>query len=758
VRVPLSWLRDHVALEMPLEELVARLTVSTAQVGRVERRGVPDDGNVELYRVGRVVEAGKHPNADRLQLCQVDVGESKPRQIVCGAWNFGAGATVAVALPGAVLPGGQKLERAQLRGETSDGMILSERELEIGDDHTGILVLATGEVGQPLADVLPLQDVVIELETTPNRPDLLSVYGVAREVAALWELELAPPPGREPERTADEPVDVKVEDAERCPRYIGRTFRDVTMGASPPWMKARLTAAGMRPISNVVDITNYVMLALGIPLHAFDRTKLAEGRIVVRRARKKEQIRTLDGTLRELDPWDLVIADAKDAVAIAGVMGSAESEVDEGTSEVLLEAANFEPFGILKTSERLGLRSEASARWEKGLDPHLAEQAAIFATELLVEYAGASWIGHTDVRGQLPERPGVRFRPERADVLNGLEVPPEEQRSILEGFQFEVADDWTVTVPTWRVRDVTREVDLVEEVARAVLDRIPFTLPERREMFGRLTREQRLRRLVEDALIGVGFSEVYTPSLVPAGSAPDALALPMPLSSEMAELRTRLAPSLVEAVRRNLDAGNEGIALFEIAHVYLPDLTERWHAAAIAEGGFFRIKGVGETLCAALGVEPSFEPAEGDLLRPGRAARIGAGWLGELHPTVLEGTWCAFELDLEQLFADVPESRVYEDVITYPAVRQDLAFVVPEDVAAGDVLQAVRAAAGPELREIRVFDVYRGPQVEEGRKSLAFAVSFQAPDRTLSDEDAAVIRGRIASALQEQFGAELRTG
>ncbi len=575
-------------------------------------------------------------------------------------------------------------------------MILSERELEIGDDHTGILVLAAGEPGQPLIDVLPLQDLVIELETTPNRPDLLSVYGVAREVAALWELELAPPPGREPERTADEPVDVKVEDAERCPRYIGRTFRDVGVGVSPPWMKARLTAAGMRPISNVVDITNYVMLALGIPLHAFDRAKLAEGRIVVRRARKKEQIRTLDGTLRELDPWDLVIADAKDAVAIAGVMGSAESEVDDGTSELLLEAANFEPFGILKTSERLGLRSEASARWEKGLDPYLAEQAAVFATELLVEHAGGSWTGHTDVRDDLPERPVIRFRPQRADVLNGLEVPPEEQRSILERLQFEVADDWTVMVPTWRARDVTREVDLVEEVARAVLDSVPFTL--------------------------------------------------------------RLAPSLVEAVRRNLDVGNEGIALFEIAHVYLLGPTERWHAAAIAEGGFFRIKGVVETLRATLGVEPSLEPAEMDLLRAGRAARIGAGWLGELHPTLLEGTWCAFELDLEQLFAAVPETRVYEDVITYPAVRQDLAFIVPEDVAAGDVVQAARAAAGPELREIRVFDVYRGPQVGEGRKSLAFAVSFQSADRTLSDEDAAVIRGRIASALEELFGAELRTG
>jgi phenylalanyl-tRNA synthetase beta chain len=753
--VPLSWLRDYVPLEMPLAELVERLTISTAQVGQVVARGVPDtDGNLDLYRVGRVVEAGKHPNADRLQLCRVDVGEGEPRQIVCGAWNFGTGATVAVALPGAVLPGGQKLEQAKLRGEVSDGMILSERELEIGGDHSGILVLESGEPGTPLADVLPLHDVVIELETTPNRPDLLSVYGLAREVATLWELELAPPPGRDP-AGGDEPVEVVVEDQERCPRYLGRTFRDVRVGPSPAWMKARLTAAGMRPISNVVDITNYVMLALGNPLHAFDQNKLRERRIVVRRARKGEQIRTLDGVLRELDPWDLVIADAEVAVAIAGVMGSEDSEVDDSTTDVLLEAANFEPFGILKTSERLGLRSEGSNRWEKGVDPYLAEQAAVLATELLVAHAGAQWVGETDIHGELPAPPVARLRPERANALNGIELPPEEQRATLERLQFDVAEDWEVTVPTWRARDVTREIDLVEEVARTVLDRIPYTLPKRREMFGRLSKEQRLRRVVEDVLVGLGFSEVYTPSLV-AGSAPDAFRLPAPLTSDLAELRTRLAPSLVEAARHNLDGGNEDIALFEIARVYLPGPEEPWHAGAIAQGDFARIKGAVETLCDALHVEARFSRTQEELLHPGRAARIEAGWLGELHPSLLEGTWSAFELDLGVLFAEVPERISYEDVSSYPALRQDLAFVVAEHVAAGDLAEAARAAAGPELRELRAFDVYRGPQVGEGKKSIAFAVTFQSRDRTLSDEDAAGLRERIVEALRRLFGAELR--
>jgi phenylalanyl-tRNA synthetase beta chain len=753
MRVPLAWLHEYVQVDVPIEELAARVNSSIAEVERIVRRGVVDtDGNVGLYRVGRVLEAGKHPNADRLQLCQVDLGEPEPRQVVCGAWNFGAGATVAVALPGAVLPGGRRLERATLRGATSDGMILSERELELGPDHAGILVLEDGpEPGTPLADVLPLADDVLELETTPNRPDLLAVYGVAREVAALYGLELAPPPGKDPERTGDEPVDVTVEDAQGCPRYVGRLFRGVHVGPSPPWLKARLVAAGMRPISNVVDVTNYVMHALGNPLHAFDRNRLADGRIVVRRARRGEELRTLDGALRRLEPRDLVIADAERAVAIAGIMGGEDSEVGEQTSDVLLEAANFEPVTILKSSERLGLRTDGSNRWEKGVDPYLAEQAATLATELLVELAGARWTGALDVRGQLPQRPVVRLRPERTDALIGLEIAADEQRERLQRLGFDVHEDWTVVVPTWRARDVTREIDLVEEIARFRLDEVPFTLPLRRELFGRLTAAQRLRRLVEDVLVGCGFEEAYTSSLVASDPRPDAVRLPTPLTADQAVLRTTLLPSVAASARRNLELGNEDVALFEIARVYQPSggarPTERVHAAGVAEGGFARAKGAVETVLGALRVDARFDRGEG----PRTAVTVG-GSVCELDDGL-----GAFELDLGELLAHLPGVARYEDVITFPAVKQDLAFVVDEDVAAGDLVAAAEEAAGPELREVRVFDVYRGEQIGAGKKSVAVAVAFQSPERTLSDDDAAVLRRRIVEELGRRFGAVLRT-
>jgi phenylalanyl-tRNA synthetase beta chain len=758
MRVPVSWLKDYVPLEAPLDELATNLSVSAAEVEGIERRGVPDrDGNLGLFRVGRVVEAVKHPNADRLQLCRVDVGEGEPLQIVCGAWNFGAGATVAVALPGAVLPGGLELEARKVRGETSHGMILAEDEIELGTDHTGIMVLDEQlEPGTPLADVLPIVDDVLLVEPTGNRPDLLSVYGLAREVAALYDHELAPMPGREPERAGDEPVDVQVEDLEGCPRYIGRLFRDVQVGPSPVWLKSRLLAAGMRPISNVVDVTNYAMLALGNPLHAFDFATLHGGRIVVRRARPGEKMRTLDGVERELTTDDLMIADAERSVALAGIMGGEDTEIGESTTDVLLEAANFEPFTIFRSSERLRLRTEGSNRWEKGVDPYLAEPAATLATQLFVELAGARWVGHTDVQGELPERPVVTFRPERADRLIGIETPPDEQHGLLHRLGFDV-DGERVTVPTWRTRDVTREVDVIEEIARFRLEDVPFTLPERRAMFGTLTKEQQQRRRVEDVLVGLGFAETYTPSLRPDDET--TWKLPEPISIELSALRTRLLPSLVEAARRNAEVGERGTALFEIARVYLPagELPdERLHVAGILEGDFARVKGVVETLYAALKAEPAFEQAQDPLLHPGKAGQTAAGIFGELHPSLLEGTWAAFELHLDELLRASRDPVTYEDVITYPAVRQDLAFAVPEDVVAGDLVAAAHEAAGPELREMRVFDVYRGDQVGEGRKSLAFAVSFQSAERTLSDEDAGALREKIVEALEERFGAQLR--
>jgi len=760
VKVPVSWLRDYVPVEMPLPALAERLAVSTCEVNNIQRRGVPDvDGNLGNFRVGKVLEAGKHPNADKLQLTRVDVGDGEPRSIVCGAWNFGPGATVAVVLPGATMPGGLVIEERKLRGEPSQGMILSERELEIGQDHAGIIVLDDAlEAGTPLVDVLPLYDDVLDVEVSGNRSDLLSIYGIAREVAALFELELSAPPGTDPPLQGDEPIDVVIDDYEGCPRFVGRLLRGVSIGPSPAWLKARLSAAGMRPISNVVDASNYVMLGLGNPTHAYDLAKLGNGaRILVRRARAGEAIRTLDGQERKLDPGDLLITDGDRPVGIAGIMGSEDSEVGDDTTDVLFEAANFEPTTIQRSSERIGLHTEGSNRWSKGVDPYLAEQAAKLATQLIVENAGARFVGHVDVHGELPTRPVVRLRPERSDALIGLHVDAGEQRGILSRLEFHVADDWAVTVPTFRARDVTREVDLVEEVARFRLDDVPFTLPERREMFGRLTPLQRLRRRLEDAFVGYGFDEVYTPSLVPDGD----YALPEPLSTEQAALRTTLERGLVESARRNAELGNEPIELFEIAHVYrrsdgpLPD--ERLLAGAITEGGYERAKGVVEALLSELGVERAFEPFDEPPFLPGHGAAMpGLVEVGRLHPAEVEGVWGYLEVDLEALLEWARPVVVFEDVIAYPAVRQDLAFVVDEPVPAGALVEAARAAAGPDLREFEVFDVYRGDQVGPGKKSIAFRAAFQSPERTLSDEDAAGLRGRIVAALESGFGAHLR--
>jgi phenylalanyl-tRNA synthetase beta chain len=760
MRVPMSWLREYVPVTVPTRELADRLLISTCEVDGIETRGVVDlDGNLGLFRVGRVLQAEKHPNADRLQLCHVDVGEGDARQIVCGAWNFGVGAIVAVALPGAILPNGLELERRKVRGEVSDGMILAEDEVDLGTDHTGIMVLENRlEPGTPLADVLPLTDEILELETGHNRPDLLAVYGIAREVAALYDVELAPSPGVDPACTGDERVDVQIEDYERCPRYIGRLFHDVKIDASPLWLKARLLGAGMRPISNVVDVTNYVMLALGNPLHAFDFAKLAGGRIVVRRARADETLRTLDGVVRELEPYDLMLADGERAIALAGIMGGQETEIGETTTDVLLEAANFEPYTIFRTAERLRLRTEGSNRWEKGVDPYLAEQAAKLATELIVGLAGARWTGETDVYESLPERPVVRFRSEKADAVAALETPQQQQYERLRRLGFDV-DGETVTVPTWRARDVTREIDVVEEVVRFRLDEVPARLPVRQAMFGRLSRLQRIRRKLQDTLGGFGFSEAYTWSLLPDDPDPNAVRLQEPLSSEQAVLRTSVLPGLIASARRNVDAGNEDVALFELAHVYLPSgerlPDERWHVGGIAQGSFAIAKGAVEGLYEALGATAAFEPAN-DLPLGARGARTPDGRVLALREPDLPGEWGAFELDVESLAARAPDIVLYDDVITYPPVRQDMAFVVNEDVPAGELVRAAVEAAGPELREMRAFDVYRGEQVGEGRKSIAFSVTFQSPERTLTDDEAAELRSRIVAALESRFDAQLR--
>ena len=763
MKVPVSWLREYVAFELPLEELARRLVFTSCEVDRIVRRGVPDTGdNLQHFKVGRVLEAIKHPNADKLQLTKVDVGEAEPRSIVCGAWNFGAGATVAVVVPGGVMPGGEfTIEKRKLRGEVSDGMILSERELELGEDHGGIMLLP-GELepGTPLADVIPVGDDVLEIETLYNRPDLTSVYGIAREVAALLGAELQSPPGVDPVRNGAETLPIEVDDLDACPRFIGRTFHDVRVGQSPAWLKSRLIGAGMRPISNVVDVTNYVMLALGSPLHAYDADTLAGGRIVVRRARPGEHIVTLDGTRRELAPADLVIADAERPIGLAGVMGGENTEVSDATSRVVLETANFEPLTVLRSGEHHRMRSEAQTRWEKGVDPEAAPLAATYASQLLAELAGARWTGETEVRGELPALPTIAFRPDRTAEVLGLEIAADEQRERLTRLGFTVAKTWDVAVPSWRARDVRREIDLVEEVGRFRLEDVPATLPARQAMFGRLSHEQRLRRQVTDVLVGAGFFEAYTYSLQPVDPDPRAIELPVPLSSQQRLLRTTLAVGLLSAARHNVAMGNTDVTLFEVAHVYLPVEggavpDERWRLGGVVQGDFFRAKGAVEAVLGALHVESSFERAQ-----PLPGSPVGAtfpsGWVAQYGPLDLDGEWSAFEIDLETLFAAVPERLVYRDVITYPPLRQDFAFVVDEGISAGALMVAARAAAGGELRDVRFLSDYRGDPIPEGKKSVAFAVSFQSAERTLSDEDGTRLHDAITAALAERFGAVLR--
>jgi phenylalanyl-tRNA synthetase beta chain len=760
MKVPVSWLREYVELTLPIAELARRLVFTSCEVDRITRRGVIDaDGNYGHFVVGKVLEAEKHPNADKLQLTKVDVGGGEPRSIVCGAWNFGAGATVAVVTPGAVMPGDFRIEKRKLRGEVSDGMILSERELELGADHGGIMLLADElDAGTPLADVLPLGDDVLEIETLYNRPDLTSIYGIAREVAALTGAELQPVPGTDPAREGDEPFSLAIEELDACPRFIARVFRDVTIGESPTWLKGRLMGAGMRPISNVVDITNYVMLALGSPLHAYDGDTLRGG-IVVRRARAKETLVTLDGTSRELDPADLVIADHERAIGLAGVMGGQNTEVSETTTSVVLETANFEPLTVIRSGERHRMRSEAQTRWEKGVDPEAAALAATYASQLLAELTGARWTGETELRAEPAAPTVIAYRPQYASATVGLEIVEDEQRERLGRLGFQVSDDWSVTVPTWRARDVRRDIDVVEEVGRFRLEDVPATLPRRQAMYGRLTHEQRLRRLVADVLVGAGMYEAYTYSLQHRDPDPNALELPEPLSSQQRVLRTNLTIGLIGAAQHNLDAGNGDVALFEIAHVYLPPgpvPEERWRLGGIVQGDYFRARGLVEAVFAALNIEPAFTRAD-PANELAVAATVQSGWVATYAPGVgPDGEWSAFELDLAELFALVPERVTYRDVITYPPIRQDLAFVVDEGVPAGDLIAAAREAAGEELRDTRFLSDYRGDQIPAGKKSVAFSVAFQSAERTLSDDDAARLRAAIVSELSSRFGAELR--
>ena len=812
MKVPVTWLKSYCDPGLSAAEIGARLSMSGTELERIVRVGVPaDDGNAGFFRIGKVMSAEQHPDADRLRVCSVQLAGSDMRTIVCGAPNVAEGETVLVALPGAVLPNGTKLGRANLRGVESEGMILSETEVELGTDSAGIIVLPDElEIGEEAGRYVTLGDDVLELEISPNRPDDMSVYGIARELHALTSAPLAPDPGAEDAGAggkvdAGELLEVTVADPDLCPRFSARVFSDVKVGPSPLWLKARLTAIGQRPINNVVDITNYVMLVLGQPMHAYDLDRLAGPTLHVRRATDGEKLVTLDGEERMLDSDMVLVCDAGGPTGIGGVMGGAASEVSEQTTLVAMEAATWNGPNILETSTKLALRTEASSRFERQLHPELALAAQRLAARMMVELCGAKMArGTIDVAAPVSPPPRVRLRMARLEGLLGERIEPDTVTTILGRLGFGVerkGEDLDVQVPYFREGDVQREADVIEEVARIRgLDRLPSTLPSRERAVGALTRAQTLRRTAADLLVGRGLSEVVTFSFVaPAVTAklrlpPDdartrVLLIANPLSEEQSAMRTTLLPGLLATAQYNVARDRSSLALFEIGRVFLsngPDLQpeERLHLGVLVTGevrpktwrtepqiaDFYVVKGLLAGLLEALAVNWRLIDGGPSFLHPGRAAEVligskDAGYLGEIHPLVardfglpeLEQPPAVFEIDLSHaLSAAEKAERRYRDLITYPPVYQDIAVVVDEAVEAQTVLDSVRAAGGDVLRSVRIFDLYRGEQVGAGRKSLALRLEFQAADRTLTDEDVAAIREEIETRLAQEVGGTLR--
>ena len=702
MKVPLSWLREYCDPGMDPAELADRLVMTGTEVERLEPVGPT---SAEGFVVGKVTLAEKHPKADRLSVCKVDTGEGE-RVIVCGAPNVAAGQTVAVVLPGATMPGGMKIRKAKLRGVPSEGMILSAAELEIAEEADGIMVLDDGPApGTPLGEVLPLGEPVLEIEVTPNRSDCFGVHGVAREVHAITGAPLAADPWAEDtlaegEGEASDYASVTVEVPELCPRFTARVFTDVKIGPSPPWLQARLAAAGQRPINNVVDITNYVMLLTAQPLHAFDLDKVPVGALIVRVASEGEKMTTLDGIERTFDAETVLVCDRNGPSGIAGIMGGQVSEVSEGTTRVLLEVANWNGTNILRTSRLLGLRSEASARFEKQLHPDLTMRAQRLASRLLVELCAAKLVpGTIDVAAEPPPPRRLVLRAERVEGLLGMYISQADQQTYLERLGFEVTpagDDLEVVVPADRYYDVTREVDLIEEVARVhgIDEHLPTTLPAVGGVVGGLSREQRLRRRAEDALRDLGFDQAVGWSFthpdeaerlrIPADDPrANPVLLANPLSEDQSAMRTTLLGSLLDIASSNTARGTTNLALFESARVYLGEpptgrkypymegnrpvdplagcfagdqpapFTEPHRLAGIAVGSlgarswrggaeaadFFAVKGVLEALATQLGAELEFAPGEEPFLHPGRTAAVSAGgqpvgWLGDVHPLV----------------------------------------------------------------------------------------------------------------------------
>ena len=800
MRVPLSWLSDHVDVDVPVATLADKLTFAGIEIETIHRVG--DD--LAGILTARVLEVTQHPDADRLVLVRIDAG-GEDRSVVCGARNFAPGDVVPWAAPGAKLPGGIEIGRRKVRGAVSDGMLASARELGVFDDHSGILVLPPDtRVGVDVVEAVELRDTVLDVKTAPNRGDILSMRGIAREVALLLGKELKPLDQSVPEAgpPATGLASVAVEDAEGCPLYAARVIQGLDAARpSPLWMARRLYLYGQRPLGAVVDVTNYLLLDQGQPLHAFDLDLVPGRRIVVRRAAEGETVRTLDGRDRALTTQDTVITSGEQVLALAGIMGGEDTEVRAATTDVLLESAHFPPASVRRTMRRLGMSTEGGQRWARGVDPAGAEPVCDQAAGLMATLAGGTVAaGRLRAGPGVGEREAIRLDWGRSAARLGAPADPEFAAAQLRryGCRTEVVDPRTVLAvpPSWRF-DLELWADLEEEVARGRgYDQLPATLPA--ATGGRLTAEQRLRRQARSALAGMGVTEVQTYPFL-SQAAFDRLELPAddprrrtlrlanPISEEAPELRTTLLPGLAEAAGRNLARGLDGVAVYELGAVFLPvregelpdePLTLGVLLAGQAPAGrfddprrpfdFADAKGVAEGLVAALGVPGvGYRAEEPPPYHPGRCAAVlledrPVGLLGQLHPRVavaweLPAATFAVELELAPLLAAVPRMRPAPTPSPYPELTFDVAFLVPPGVAASDLEAALREAGGDLLTRLTLFDAYEGPPLPPGHRNLAYRVALQAADRTLTDADGAATRDRMAALAAARTEAVLRT-
>lgn len=798
MRLSLNWLGRYIKVPEDTAALAERLTMTGSKVELTERLG----GDIEKVVVGRVLDVTKHPDADKLVVCTVDVGAGENVSIVTGATNVTPGATVPVALDGSRLPGGKTIKAGKLRGVLSQGMLCSFQELGLTQqdepyaDGDGILVFTEKDgapipaPGTPVQTALDLTDTVLEFEITNNRPDCLSVIGLARETAAAMGLALNKPTlnVRAGHGSVGDEVKVSIQDTDLCARYTARMVKNVKVGSSPRWLRRLLRASGLRPINNIVDITNYVLLEYGQPLHSFDFSCVKGGEIIVRRARAGEVMDTLDGQARTLTPDMLVIADAERPVAVAGVMGGLNSEITESTQTVLFESANFNGLSVRRTAMALNMRTDASSRFEKGLDATATKEAADRACEL-VELLGCGEVldGYVDAYPTVPQAREIAFTAKRISAHIGMEIPADEQIRYLEavGCRVEGGDAGTLTakIPTWRA-DLLIWQDLSEEVARLYgYDRIVSTQTESR-CTGVLTPAQKARLKAKALLRGFGYDEMLTYSF--AGQSDyDLIAMPEnhelrsglsiinPLGEETSSMRTTALPALARSLARNVSARNPEALLFEVATTYhpvegaLPEERENLVFGGFCKGlDFFALKGHIETLLVEFRVKDAvFTPQTGHFaFHPGRCAEVSVngvyiGVFGQLHPTVCEAvsaTAFAAELRFGAILSCASPEGKYIPLPRFPAVTRDLALLSDESVPQADIQSAVRMYGGKLLTDCRLFDVYRGANIPEGRKSVAYSLTFRADDRTLTDEEVDKNVARLLKQLEQRLGLTLR--